>query len=70
MAVGDPIVTDVLDGWKWQCRFRAWHAVPLLKFTFPAKLRIEVAIDDDAEGERRVPILYFAALCFLAALAG
>jgi hypothetical protein len=46
------------------------HAVPLLKFTFPAKLRIEVAIDDDAEGERRVLILYFAALCFLAALAG
>jgi len=70
VAVGDPIVTDVLDGWKWQCRIRAWHAVPLLKFTFPAKLRIEVAIDDDAEGALRVLIPYFAALCFLAALAG
>jgi hypothetical protein len=53
-----------------ECRIRAWHAVPLLKFTFPAKLKVEVAIDDDTEGERRLLIPYFAALCFLAALAG
>jgi hypothetical protein len=40
------------------------------EITFPAKLKVEVAIDDDAEGALRVLIPYFAALCFLAALAG
>ena len=40
------------------------------EITFPAKLKVEVAIDDDAEGALRVLILYFAVLCFLAALAG
>jgi hypothetical protein len=40
------------------------------EITFPAKLKVEVAIDDDAEGALWVLILYFAALCFLAALAG
>jgi len=40
------------------------------EITFSAKLKVEVAIDDDAEGALRVLIPYFAALCFLAALAG